>query len=130
LTFEAVVKASRKAYKISKIEPKDINIAEVHDSFTIAELIAYEDLGFAKKGEGAKLIREGETEIGGRIPVNTSGGLKACGHAVGATGIRQIVDLVIQLRGEAGKRQVNAENALALNIGGSGATAVVSILSR
>lgn len=130
LTFEAVVRASRKAYKIAKIEAKDIGVAEVHDSFTIAEILAYEDLGFAKKGEGAKLIREGETEIGGRIPVNTSGGLKACGHAVGATGVRQIVDLVLQLRGEAGKRQVNAEKALALNIGGSGATAVVTILSR
>uniref|UniRef100_A0A7J2TH42 Thiolase domain-containing protein n=1 Tax=Archaeoglobus fulgidus TaxID=2234 RepID=A0A7J2TH42_ARCFL len=130
LTFQAVIKASRDAYRIAKIEPRDIDVAEVHDSFTIAELIAYEDLGFAKKGEGAKLIREGETEIGGRIPVNTSGGLKACGHAVGATGIRQIVDLVIQLRGEAKKRQVDAEKALALNIGGSGATAVVTILSR
>lgn len=130
LTFEAVVRASRKAYKIAKIEARDIDVAEVHDSFTIAEILAYEDLGFAKKGEGAKLIREGETEIGGKIPVNTSGGLKACGHAVGATGIRQIVDLVLQLRGDAGKRQVNADKALALNIGGSGATAVVTILSR
>ncbi|MEM0202799.1 MAG: thiolase domain-containing protein [Archaeoglobaceae archaeon] len=130
LTFEAVVRASREAYKIAGIEAKDIDVAEVHDSFTIAEILAYEDLGFAKKGEGAKLIREGETEIGGKIPVNTSGGLKACGHAVGATGIRQIVDLVLQLRGEAGKRQVDASRALALNIGGSGATAVVSILSR
>ncbi|MEM2403448.1 MAG: thiolase domain-containing protein, partial [Archaeoglobaceae archaeon] len=127
---EAVVRASREAYKIAGIEAKDIDVAEVHDSFTIAEILAYEDLGFAKKGEGMKLIREGETEIGGKIPVNTSGGLKACGHAVGATGIRQIVDLVLQLRGEAGKRQVNADKALALNIGGSGATAVVSILSR
>ncbi|MEM4575617.1 MAG: thiolase domain-containing protein, partial [Archaeoglobaceae archaeon] len=113
LTFYSVVKASREAYKIAGIEAKDIDVAEVHDSFTIAELLAYEDLGFAKKGEGAKLIREGETEIGGKIPINTSGGLKACGHAVGATGIRQIVDLVIQLRGEAGKRQINAEKALA-----------------
>ncbi|MEM3698535.1 MAG: thiolase domain-containing protein [Archaeoglobaceae archaeon] len=130
LTFEAVVRASREAYKIAGIEAKDIDVAEAHDSFTIAEILAYEDLGFAKKGEGMKLIREGETEIGGKIPVNTSGGLKACGHAVGATGIRQIVDLVLQLRGEAGKRQVNADKALALNIGGSGATAVVSILSR
>ncbi len=130
LTFDAVVRASRKAYKIAGIEPKDVDVAEIHDSFTITEILAYEDLGFAKKGEGANLIREGETEIGGKIPVNTSGGLKACGHAVGATGIRQIVDLVLQLRCEAGKRQVNAEKALALNIGGSGATAVVTILSR
>lgn len=130
LTFEAVLRASREAYRIAGIEASDIGVAEVHDSFTIAELLAYEDLGFVKKGEGVKLIREGQTEIGGKIPVNTSGGLKACGHAVGATGIRQIVDLVLQLRGEAGKRQVDAEKALALNVGGSGATAVVTILSR
>ncbi|MEM0215071.1 MAG: thiolase domain-containing protein [Archaeoglobaceae archaeon] len=130
LTMRAVSKASRDAYRIAKIGPEQIDVAEVHDSFTIAELLAYEDLGFAKKGEGAKLIREGEVEIGGKIPVNPSGGLKACGHAVGATGIRQIVELVLQLRGEAGKRQVDAEKALALNVGGTGATAVVTILSR
>ncbi len=130
LTMTSVVKASREAYKISGYSPKDIQIAEVHDVFTIAEIIAYEDLGFAKKGEGAKLIREGETEIGGKIPVNTSGGLKACGHAVGATGIRQVVEVVTQLRGEAGKRQVDAEVGLTLNIGGTGATAIVTIFSR
>ncbi|MDI9611127.1 MAG: thiolase domain-containing protein [Archaeoglobales archaeon] len=130
LTMKAISKASKEAYKIAKLEPELIDVAEVHDSFTIAELLAYEDLGFAKKGEGAKLIREGEVEIGGKIPVNPSGGLKACGHAVGATGIRQIVELVLQLRGEAGKRQVDAEKALALNVGGTGATAVVTILSR
>lgn len=130
LTMKAISKASRDAYRIANVEPEQIDVAEVHDSFTIAELIAYEDLGFAKKGEGARLIREGEVEIGGRIPVNPSGGLKACGHAVGATGIRQIVELVLQLRGEAGKRQVDAEKALALNVGGTGATAVVTILSR
>ncbi|MEM2727352.1 MAG: thiolase domain-containing protein [Archaeoglobaceae archaeon] len=130
LTMRAVSKASRDAYRIAKIDPEQIDVAEVHDSFTIAELLAYEDLGFAKKGEGAKLIREGEVEIGGKIPINPSGGLKACGHAVGATGIRQIVELVMQLRGEAGKRQVDAEKAIALNVGGTGATAVVTILSR
>lgn len=130
LTMTSVVKASRNAYKIAKIEPKDVQVAEVHDVFTIAEIIAYEDLGFCKKGEGAKLIREGETEIGGKIPVNTSGGLKACGHAVGATGIRQAVEIVLQLRGDADGRQVDAETGLALNIGGTGATAVVTIFSR
>ncbi len=130
LTMTSVVKASRNAYKIAKIEPKDVQVAEVHDVFTIAEIIAYEDLGFCKKGEGAKLIREGETEIGGKIPVNTSGGLKACGHAVGATGIRQAVEIVLQLRGDANGRQVDAETGLALNIGGTGATAVVTIFSR
>ncbi|WP_456330321.1 thiolase domain-containing protein [Archaeoglobus sp.] len=130
LTMKSVVKAAREAYRIADVEPKDIQVAEVHDSFTIAEILAYEDLGFAEKGRGAELIREGVTEIGGKIPVNPSGGLKACGHAVGATGVRQIVELTLQLRGEAGKRQVDAERGLALNIGGTGATAVVSILRR
>jgi acetyl-CoA C-acetyltransferase len=130
LRMEAVVKAARDAYRIAGIEPKDVEVAEVHDSFTIAEILAYEDLGFADKGKGAELIREGETEIGGRIPVNPSGGLKACGHAVGATGVRQIAELTLQLRGDAGKRQVDAETGIALNVGGTGATAVVSLLRR
>jgi len=130
LSMRSVVKAGREAYRIAGVEPEDIQVAEVHDSFTIAEILAYEDLGFAEKGKGAELIREGVTEIGGRIPVNPSGGLKACGHAVGATGVRQIVELTLQLRGEAGKRQVDAERGLALNVGGTGATAVVSILRR
>ncbi len=130
LVMKAVVKASRDAYRIAGIEPRDVGVAEIHDSFTIAEILAYEDLGFTEKGKGAELIREGETEIGGRIPVNPSGGLKACGHAVGATGVRQIVELTLQLRGDAGKRQVDAETGVALNVGGTGATAVVSILRR
>jgi acetyl-CoA C-acetyltransferase len=129
-TMLAVKKASEQAYKMAKIEPKDVDVAEVHDSFTIAELIAYEDLGFAEKGEGAKLIRDGVTELDGDLPVNTSGGLKACGHAVGATGVRQAVEITLQLRGDAGKRQVDAEIGLALNIGGTGGTAVVTIFGR
>ena len=130
LTMNSVVVAAKQAYKQAKIETKDIDVAEVHDSFTIAEILAYEDLGFVKKGEGAKLIREGVTELHGDLPVNTSGGLKACGHAIGATGVRQAVEIVLQLRGDAGKRQVNAEKGLALNIGGTGATAIVTIFSR
>ncbi len=129
-TMDAVVHASKQAYKQAGIEPKDIDVAEVHDSFTIAEIIAYEDLGFVEKGRGAELIREGVTELDGEIPVNPSGGLKACGHAIGATGIRQAVEIVLQLRGDAGKRQVDAERGLALNIGGTGATAVVTIFER
>ena len=129
-TMDAAVYASRLAYKQAGIEPKDIDVAEVHDSFTIAEIIAYEDLGFVEKGRGAELIREGITELDGDIPVNPSGGLKACGHAIGATGIRQAVEIVLQLRGDAGKRQVDAERGLALNIGGTGATAVVTIFER
>ena len=130
LTMDAVVYASRQAYKKAGIEPKDIDVVEVHDSFTIAEILAYEDLGFVEKGKGAELIREGITSLDGELPVNPSGGLKGCGHAVGATGIRQAVEIVLQLRGDAGKRQVDAERGLALNIGGTGATAVVTIFER
>lgn len=130
LTMDAVVQAARKAYKHAGVEPKDIDVAELHDSFTIAELMAYEDLGFVEKGEGKKLVREGTTSINGDIPVNTSGGLKACGHAYGATGIRQAAEIALQLRGDAGKRQIDAETGLALNIGGTGATAAVTIFSR
>ncbi|HID61042.1 MAG TPA: thiolase domain-containing protein, partial [Hadesarchaea archaeon] len=98
---------------------------------TIAEIIAIEDLGFCKKGDGGKVTQEGETAIGGRIPVNTSGGLKGKGHPVGATGIAQAAEIVQQLRGEAGKRQVNgAEIGLTHNVGGSGGTAVVHIFKR
>ncbi|WP_457549041.1 thiolase domain-containing protein [Archaeoglobus sp.] len=128
--MDAVVHASRQAYKIAKIEPRDVDVAEVHDSFTIAEIMAYEDLGFVEKGRGAELIREGVTELDGDLPVNPSGGLKAFGHAVGATGVRQAVEIVLQLRGDAGKRQVDAETGLSLNVGGTGGTAVVTIFSR
>jgi len=130
-TLDATVHAAREAYRQARIASNKINLAEVHDCFTIAEICAYEDLGFTQKGKGGKMIEEGETEIGGRIPVNTSGGLKAKGHPVGATGVAQIAELIMQLRGEAGKRQVkNAEIGLAHNVGGSGATVTVHILSN
>ena len=130
-TLDATVKAAREAYKQAGITAEDVDLAEVHDCFTIAEIIATEDLGFCKKGEGGKLVEEGQTEIGGKIPINTSGGLKAVGHPVGATGIKQAVEIVLQLRGEAGKRQVDgAEIGLTHNVGGSGATAVVHIFKR
>lgn len=130
-TLDATVKAAKQAYKQVGITSKDVDLAEVHDCFTIAEIVATEDLGFCKKGEGGKLLDEGVTEIGGEIPVNTSGGLKAVGHPVGATGVKQAVEIVMQLRGEAGKRQVkNAKIGLTHNVGGSGATAVVHIFSR
>ena len=130
-TLQATVKSAKDAYKQARITPNKVDLAEVHDCFTINELIAYEDLGFCKKGNGGKLIQQGETEIGGRIPVNTSGGLKSKGHPVGETGVAQIVELVEQLRGEAGKRQVRGcEWGLAHNVGGSGATVVVHLLSN
>lgn len=130
-TMDATVKAAQAAYKQAGITSKDIDFAEVHDCFTIAEIVATEDLGFCKKGEGGKLLDEKATEIGGRIPVNTSGGLKAVGHPVGATGVKQAIEMVLQLRGKAGKRQVNdAKIGLTHNVGGSGATAVVHLFSR
>jgi acetyl-CoA C-acetyltransferase len=130
-TLDATVHAVRDAYRQARITPKNVDFAEVHDCFTIAEICAYEDLGFAQKGKGGKMIENGEVELGGRIPVNTSGGLKAKGHPVGATGVAQIAELVAQLRGEAGKRQVkNAHTGMAHNVGGSGATVSVHILSN
>lgn len=130
-TLDAAVAAGKRAYKMAKMEAKDIDLVEVHDCFTIAEICAIEDLGFAKKGEGGIMTQNGETAIGARIPVNTSGGLKSCGHPVGATGVKQAIEIVEQLRGEAGKRQVDgAEVGMTHNVGGSGATAVVHIFSR
>ncbi len=121
--------AAQKAYAQAGISAKDVDVAEVHDCFTIAEILAYEDLGFCAKGQGGKLIRSGATELTGQIPVNTSGGLKACGHPVGATGIKQIIEITNQLLGKAEKRQIkNAKIGLTHNVGGSGATAAVHIL--
>lgn len=131
LRIDSTVMAARNAYKDAGISPQEIDLAEVHDSYTIAEILAVEDLGFCKKGEGGKFVEEGCTQIGGEIPVNPSGGLKGCGHPLGATGVRQIVELVLQLRGDAGKRQVKgAEIALAHNLGGTGGTSVVHIVRR
>ncbi|HDD57361.1 MAG TPA: thiolase domain-containing protein, partial [Thermoplasmatales archaeon] len=128
-TFQSTVEAAEMAYKQAKIKPKDIDVAEVHDCFTIAEILAIEDLGFFKKGEGGKAAEEGVTALDGDKPINTSGGLKAKGHPVGATGVAQVVEIVKQLRGEADKRQVkDARIGLTHNIGGSGASCVVHIM--
>ncbi|MCZ7355449.1 MAG: thiolase domain-containing protein [Candidatus Methanoperedens sp.] len=130
-TIDATTAAANRAYKMAKITSKDIDFAEVHDCFTIAEICAIEDLGFVKKGEGGKATEEGMTAIGGKIPINPSGGLKACGHPVGATGVKQAVEITLQLRGDAGKRQIDgAEIGLTHNVGGSGGTAVVHIFGR
>lgn len=129
--IEASISAGKKAYQMAKIKPDDVDFAEVHDCFTIAEILAIESLGFCKIGEGGKLTEEGETKIGGRIPINTSGGLKAKGHPVGATGIAQAIEATWQLRGEAEKRQVkNAKIGLTQNVGGSGATCTVHIFGK
>jgi acetyl-CoA C-acetyltransferase len=132
LTSLAAAKmAAKKAYEMAQVNPEEIDVAEVHDCFTIAELIAYEDLAFCKPGQGSSLIERAETKLGGRIPVNTSGGLKAKGHPVGATGTGQAYEIYLQLTGQAGKRQVkDAEIGLTHNVGGSGATATVHIYRR
>jgi len=128
-TFPAVRLAGEKAYRMAGVGPEDIEFAELHDCFTIAEIIATEDLGFVSKGCGGPYAMEGHTTLAGERPINASGGLKSKGHPVGATGVGQICDLVQQIRCEAGPRQVARRSlGLAQNLGGSGATCVVSIL--
>ncbi|MBI5051362.1 thiolase domain-containing protein, partial [Candidatus Micrarchaeota archaeon] len=123
--------AAKKAFEMAKMTTKNIDVAEVHDCFTIAEIMAIEDLGFFKKGEGGKATLDGRTALDGEIPINTSGGLKACGHPVGATGIKQAVEITWQLQGRAEGRQIkDAEVGLTHNVGGSGATAVVNIYKK
>jgi acetyl-CoA C-acetyltransferase len=130
-TLDAVVCAARQAYEMAGIGPEDIDVANVHDCFTIAEICAYEDLGFCKTGEGGKMIEEKQTYIGGKIPVNVDGGLKAKGHPVGATGVSMACEITKQLRGEAGERQVKgAKIGLSHNVGGSGQIAAVHIYRR
>jgi acetyl-CoA C-acetyltransferase len=133
LGLEAARKAALQAYKKAGLEPEDIvkqlDLAEVHDCFTIAEVMAYEDLGFAKRGEGVKLVREGQTYIGGLIPVNLSGGLKAKGHPIGATGVSMAVEIARQLWGrvERGRQApVKVGRGLAHNVGGTGHYAYVT----
>ena len=117
--FDTDVRAAEAAYKMADLGPEDIDLAEVHDCFSIAEIVHYEDLGFCRKGEGGRFIEEGQSGQGGKIPVNTSGGLLSKGHVIGATGISQIIELVRQLRGQAGRRQVEgARVALQHNGGG------------
>lgn len=129
-TLNAVTNAAERAYRIAGIKPADVDFAEVHDCFTIAEIVVSEDLGFFEKGCGGKAVAEGKTAIdGGIIPINTSGGLKSKGHPVGATGVAQIIELYEQLTERAGGRQVkDARMGLAQNMGGSGASCVIHIL--
>ena len=131
--FEATRHAAREAYDMSGLSPKDIQFAEVHDCFSIAELLHIEDLGFFKPGEGYKAVEEGLTRLDGPKPINTSGGLKCKGHPVGATGTAQLVEVWEQLRNQAGKRQVPISNlriGAALNLGGTGGTCTFTILER
>ena len=129
--LKAVTIASQQAFAMAKLKPKDINVVQVHDAFTILEIAESEHAGFFKKGEGAKALDEGRTEIGGDIPINPDGGLKARGHPVGATGVANVVALTWQLRGEAGDFQVKkAEKGFALNFGGFGNNVLAFVLRR
>ena len=132
-SLSAAREAAAQAYAMAGVTPQDIQVAEVHDCFTIAEIVATEDLGFFEPGEGPRAVDEGRTALHGDRPINTSGGLKAKGHPVGASGVAQIIETFHQLRGEAGARQVrnpNLELGLTHNVGGTGGTCVVNILRR
>ncbi|MBT3363984.1 MAG: acetyl-CoA acetyltransferase [Chloroflexi bacterium] len=127
--LKAAKDAANAAYKMAGVGPEDIDVAEVHDCFTISEILAYEDLGFAKPGEGIKLLEDKETYLGGKIPVNVDGGLLSKGHPIGATGGSQVRTIFRQLRGEAGDIQVDgAKVGLVHNIGGTGIYGNVTIL--
>jgi acetyl-CoA C-acetyltransferase len=129
LGLEGAALSATKAYSQAGLGPQDIDLFEVHDAFTIMSVLSLEACGFAERGQGARLGLDGDIAIGGRIPITTMGGLKARGHPVGATGIYQIVEVVEQLRGQAGKNQVqDARLGMAQNIGGSGATVITTIL--
>lgn len=129
--ISATKKAAQIAFAQAGISQQDINLLEVHDCFTIAEILAMEDLGFCKKGEGGKFIESGATKLGKSLPVNTSGGLKGCGHPVGATGVKQIIEIYEQLKGVTKDRQVkNAKVGLTQNVGGTGATVAIHILQK
>jgi len=132
LGFRATRLAADQAFSKAKIKREDINVAEIHDAFTSVELLSYEDLGFVPKGKGAELIRSGKINLDGEMPVNPSGGLKAKGHPISATGLAQIYEITKQLRGECGERQVanNPKIGLTHNIGGAGGTVTVHILKK
>jgi acetyl-CoA C-acetyltransferase len=130
-SIRASREAAKAAYKMAGLGSSDIDVATVHDCFTIAEIVAYEDLGFCKRGEGGKFIEAKETYLGGRIPVNVDGGLKSKGHPLGATGVSMAIEITKQLRGEAGERQVkNAEIGLSHNVGGTGQVVAIHIFRR
>jgi acetyl-CoA C-acetyltransferase len=132
LVLDAVRLSAEKAYKMAGVGPKDISVAELHDAFVIFELLNSEEVGFFERGKSFLGVRNGETEIGGRIPINTSGGLKAKGHPVGATGVSQVVELVRQLRGEAeeGRQVKDPKYGMAVNFGGFGNNVVTTILAK
>ncbi|MBP6739435.1 MAG: thiolase domain-containing protein [Leptospiraceae bacterium] len=131
VSFPATIKAADEAFKMANVKREDIDVLECHDCFTITEIINIEDLGFVEKGKGGFYTLDGHTRLGGKLPVNTSGGLKSKGHPVGATGVGQVVEMTFQLREESGDRQVkNARTALTHVLGGPGAVAAIHILQK
>ncbi len=131
LGFRSTERAAAQAYAMAGIGPSDVDFAEVHDCFTWTEISNIEDLGFCKKGEGPRLVAEGRTRIDGDLPINPSGGLKSFGHPIGASGVRMVFEVVQQLRGQAGARQVkDPEIGLAHNVGGPGAVSCVIVIGR
>lgn len=127
----AVRLAARQAYEMAGLTPQDMDVAELHDAFQILEIVESEEVGFFPRGEGHLAARNGDTKIGGKIPINTSGGLKSKGHPLGATGVSQVIEIVKQLRGEAGGRQVEgAKNGIIVNFGGFGNNVVSIVLSK
>jgi acetyl-CoA C-acetyltransferase len=129
--FKATQLAAKIAFTEAGLTPKDINVAEIHDAFTSVELISYEDLGFAEQGKGGELIRSGKINLDGEMPINPSGGLKAKGHPISATGLAQIYEITNQLRGKCGERQAkNAKIGLTHNIGGAGGSVTVHIFQK
>jgi len=130
--FKATEIAAKKAYQMAKIKPKDVQVAEVHDAFTSVELFSYEDLGFAERGKGAELIRNGIVNLDGKLPVNPSGGLKARGHPISPTGLAQIYEVVNQMRGKCKERQIKPIPKIGLchNVGGAGGSVTVHILKK
>ena len=132
-SLSAAKAASQQAYEMAGITVSNVDLAEVHDCFTIAEIVATEDLGFFAPGDGPRAVDEGRTARDGDHPINTSGGLKAKGHPVGASGVGQVIEIYHQLRGEGGERQVKKENptvGVTHNVGGTGGTCVVNVLRR
>jgi acetyl-CoA C-acetyltransferase len=127
-TMGGVVNSSEIAYEMADLDPDDVDVAELHDMFTILEFLQSEDLGFFEKGEGWKAVEEGVTDRDGELPINTSGGLKSKGHPLGASGVAQVYEIYRQLTGEAGDRQVDAETGLACNVGGFGNCVTTTIM--
>jgi acetyl-CoA C-acetyltransferase len=129
-TWEALKVAGQEAYRKSKVDPKDIQVAMTHDCFTISEIIEMEDLGFCEKGEGGRFVADGQTDFGGQVPVNTDGGLLGCGHPFGGTGIRQAIEMMKQLRGDATQQVEGAHTGLTHNLSGFIAAHTVLVYGR